>query len=607
MKASKKGFSNGVCEVNGGHPRKYERIKSLLFLLVCTGLFYYCDSPKTAPPNVIVIMTDDQGWGDLSYHGNRDLQTPHIDAIARSGAVFENFYVSPVCSPTRAEFLTGRYHFRSGVYSTSAGGERLNLGETTIAEVFKSAGYNTALYGKWHSGMQYPYHPNARGFDDFYGFCSGHWGHYFDPLLEHNGELVRGEGYITDDLANHATAFIDQNKNQPFFIYLALNTPHSPMQVPEAYWERFENKTLTSNHNVAKPLHTRAALAMCENSDYNVGKVIQALRENGLEENTIIVFLSDNGPNGRRWNAGMKGTKGTTDEGGTRSPLFIQWKNTIPHQTIRQLTGAVDLLPTLTALAGIDSKTNNPLDGMNFKSRILKMEVEEPTPRTLFHYWRGVTSVRNQNFRLDKDDQLFHIAEDRNQTREVSSEFSSVLKALKRQKDSLIAYQTFPSKATDLRPHPVGHPDAVWTQLPARDAQLLGDVKRSNRYPNASYITNWQALEDTVFWNVDVQETGTFEVILYITATDENIGNRFKLGNQASFLEVTLTESHDPPLIGAEQDRFPRIESYVKDFKPLLVGELKFQKGKTKLEISPLSISGGQLMELRMVMLKRKS
>jgi len=180
-------------------------------LSLCLLVFGCNQSQQSAPekPNIIIILSDDQGWGDLSINGNVNLSTPNIDQLARQGASFENFYVQPVCSPTRAEMLTGRYHARGGVYSTSAGGERLDLDETILAEVFKQAGYATAAYGKWHNGMQYPYHPNARGFDDFYGFCSGHWGNYFDPMLEHNQELVTGEGFLIDDLTNHGIKFID--------------------------------------------------------------------------------------------------------------------------------------------------------------------------------------------------------------------------------------------------------------------------------------------------------------------------------------------------------------------------------------------------------------
>ncbi len=173
-------------------------------------------------PNVVVILADDQGWGDLSVHGNTNLATPHIDSLARDGALFDRFFVCPVCSPTRAEFLTGRYHPRGGVWSTSTGGERLDLDEQTIGDTFRKAGYATAAFGKWHNGTQCPYHPNARGFDEYYGFCSGHWGDYFNPVLEHNGQTVRGKGFIIDDLTDHALAFIEEHRRAAVLLLPAV-------------------------------------------------------------------------------------------------------------------------------------------------------------------------------------------------------------------------------------------------------------------------------------------------------------------------------------------------------------------------------------------------
>ncbi|NQT38388.1 MAG: sulfatase-like hydrolase/transferase, partial [Planctomycetes bacterium] len=250
-------------------------------------------------PNIVVILSDDQGWGDLSLNGNTNLSTPNVDSLARDGASFDRFYVCPVCSPTRAEFLTARYHPRGGVYSTSAGGERLDLDERTIGQVFKAAGYATAAFGKWHNGMQYPYHPNGRGFDEYYGFCSGHWGDYFSPPLEHNGRIVRGNGFVIDDFTDRAMAFIEKNKDRPFFAYLPLNTPHSPMQVPQRWWDKFKDKDLSMHNrdpqreNIG---HVRAALAMCENIDFNVGRILKKLDDLQLADDTIVIYFCDNGP-----------------------------------------------------------------------------------------------------------------------------------------------------------------------------------------------------------------------------------------------------------------------------------------------------------------------
>src|SRR5262245_24575220 len=233
------------------------------------------------PPNVVVILSDDQGWGDLSLSGNPNLRTPRIDSLARDGARFERFFVQPVCSPTRAEFLTGRWHPRCGVSGVSTGAERLDLDERTIAEAFKAAGYATGCFGKWHNGSQYPYHPNGRGFEEYYGFTSGHWGEYFDPPLDHHGREVQGKGYITDDLTDRAIAFLGKSADvgKPCFCYLALNTPHSPMQVPDEYWRRFEKADLKLRGGPREDVeHTRAALAMCESIDDNVGRLLAALK-----------------------------------------------------------------------------------------------------------------------------------------------------------------------------------------------------------------------------------------------------------------------------------------------------------------------------------------
>src|SRR5947207_13978797 len=360
-------------------------------------------------PNIVILLADDQGWGDLSISGNKNLSTPNIDSLARDGALFDRFYVQPVCSPTRAEFLTGRYHPRGGVWNVSTGGERLNLDEKTIADAFRAAGYATAAFGKWHNGTQYPYHPNGRGFDEYYGFTSGHWGDYFAPPLDHNGKAVTGTGYLTDDLTDHAMAFITANAGRPFLCYLAYNTPHSPMQVPDRFWDKFKDAPVKRRHDSKKEEvgHTRAALAMCENLDGNVGRLLRTLDDRKLADRTIVVYFSDNGPNGWRWNGGMKGRKGSTDEGGVRSPLHVRWPGHItPGTRVTQIAGAIDLLPTLAELAGVKPVGDKPLDGKSLAPLLLGKDVNWPD-RILFNHWNGRVSARAQRFRLDADGKLF--------------------------------------------------------------------------------------------------------------------------------------------------------------------------------------------------------
>jgi len=559
-------------------------------------------------PDVVVILTDDQGWGDLSINGNTNLNTPNVDRLAKDGASFKWFYVCPVCSPTRAEFLTGRYSFRSGVHSTSTGGERMDLDETTIAQVFKKAGYATAVFGKWHNGMQPPYHPNARGFDEFYGFCSGHWGNYFSPLLEHNGRLVKGHGYITDDLTEHAMDFITENKDHPFFVYLAYNTPHSPMQVPDMWWNKLVNRDIVMrNRNPGKEdiQFTKAALAMCENIDWNVGRLLKRIVSLGLKKNTIVVYFSDNGPNSWRWNGGMKGKKGWTDEGGLRSPLFIRWPGIIKAGTeIRQIAGDIDLLPTLEDMCGITVQHRKPLDGISLKPFLYGQNKEWPD-RMIFTFWRGKTSLRTQEYRLDTDGNLFDIIKDPGQDHNISEEKPEVTARLKMAVSKWKTVVTAELPAKDNRPFTLGDPVFRFTQLPARDGVPHGHIKRSNRWPNCSFFTNWTSTDDSITWDVEVLKEGDYEVTIYYTCPEKDVGSTFVLRFGADSLSGKITGAYDPPLRGMEHDRVKRMESYVKDFKPLKVGTIHFKKGRRQLTLRASNVPGSQVMDFRLMMFNR--
>jgi len=582
-----------------------------LILLLCTALLPGLTAENS--PNVIVIMTDDQGWGDLSFTGNDDLDTPNIDSLGENGLFLDHFYVQPVCSPTRAEFLTGRYHPRMGVYGTSAGGERMDAGETSIAEVFRDAGYATGAFGKWHNGMQGPYHPNARGFEEFYGFCSGHWGDYFDaPRLEHNGELVQGEGFIIDAFTNRAIQFMRKvPDDKPFFTYLAYNTPHSPMQVPDRWWERFEDAPLGERDRepaIDQPQHARAALAMVENIDWNVGRILQFLETSGLEENTIVVFFSDNGPNGWRWNAGMKGRKGSTDEGGVRSPFFIRWPEKIPAgQKSSGLAGAIDLLPTLAALADIPAQTRKPLDGVNLSDGLMNPKQANFPDRLLFNTWRDRVSVRGPRFRLDPGGQLFDLENDPGQRENVAGQFPRRLNELVFAREAWkadVMAAAYASTAEDPRPLPVGHPEQPLTQLPARDGVAHGDIERSNRYPNNSFFRGWSSESDLISWDVEVITPGAYEAELHLTASRDAVGSYYELSAARSRLPFSIQAPHDPPLTGMENDRFPRIESYIKDFKPVRLGEIQLEAGRRLLQLPATNLPSKAAMDVRLLMLR---
>lgn len=574
-------------------------------------------------PNVIVVLADDQGWGDLSLHGNPNLSTPNIDSLARDGATIKNFYVCAVCSPTRAEFLTGRYHNRMGVYSTSAGGERFDASERTIADVFRDAGYATAAYGKWHSGMQYPYHPNARGFDDFYGFCSGHWGNYFDPMLEHNGQIVKGKGFIVDDLTNHAMEFATKHQDEPFFVYLALNTPHSPMQVPQKYWDRFKDKKIEPDPNPQnakkqKLDHTRAALAMCENIDDNIGRLLEHLKSTGLDQDTIVIYFSDNGPNGSRFNGGLKGRKGSTHEGGLRSPFVIRYPAKIkPGTVVKPIAGAVDLFPTLADFASIDWQggqlKGKKIDGASLRHTLLESADGDAASldssvgsrrRVLFSQWKGRSTARTQQFRMHSSGQLYDIENDPREQVDVASDRPGVAKRLTKRLEQWSASMPV-TQDGETRPFPIGHPDAQWTQLPARDATFTGSIKRSNKFPNCTYLYDWANTDSEIRWDVEVIESGRYEVQLYYTCPQQDVGSTIELSIGDQLVTATIDQAAESPLIGAKEDRVPRMEGYVRWWKPMTLGNLQIKPGRQTLVLKAQKVAGSQVAEMRLLMLRR--
>lgn len=580
--------------------------KTSIIALICTvSVWLGSLQPLSArAPNVVVILTDDQGWGDLSLNGNQNLDTPKIDTLAADGAMFDWFYVSPVCSPTRAEFLTGRYHPRGGIYSTGGGGERLDLDEVTIADSFKAGGYATGAFGKWHNGGQYPYHPNGRGFETFYGFCAGHWGDYYDPLLERNGELVQGEGFIVDDLTDKAIEFMREHKEQPFFCYIPYNTPHSPMQVPDRFYDKFAGTTppmLTKRDELP---HTLAALAMCENIDWNVGRVLQALEDMELSDDTIVVFFGDNGPNGWRWNGGLKGKKSSTDEGGIRSPLLVRWPGKIPAGlAVEQPAAAIDLLPTLTDLAGIPILESKPLDGVSLKP-LLQASGKAWEDRLLFSHWGRQVSVRDARYRLDAKGKLYDLETDPSQSNDVSEAHPDVATRL----SQAVAEWERTVLAELVRrpgPLPLGHPDTQFTLLPAGEGSAHGNIKRSNRWPNCSFFMNWTSLDDRITWNVEVPAAGTFEVTLYYTCREADVGAEIELSLLGESVSTIVTEAHDPPLRGAENDRSPREESEVKDFRPLKLGKMHLPEGTDKLTLRALQIPGEGVVDVAFLEFKR--
>ncbi len=594
---------------------------SPLFLIVLIPSLSAAEvqSQDTTRPNVVVFLADDAGWGDYPHSGNQDVALPHITSIARKGVALDHFYVCPVCSPTRAEFLTGRYHPRTGVTGVSTGRERLNLDERTIADAFHAAGYATGAFGKWHNGSQWPYHPRARGFDRYFGHTAGHWGEYFDaPLENDHGEFVRPQGYIVDVCTDEALRFIAENKSRPFFCYIPFTTPHSPWAVPDEDWHRFRDKPVTQRATLPDQENvdvTRCVLATLENQDANVGRVLAELEKWKLTDNTIVVYFSDNGPNSSRWNGGMKGRKGSTDEGGVRSVCYLRWPGYLPAgQTVTPIAAAIDLLPTLTSLAGIPPVGDKPLDGVDL-SPLLK-DPHTPWPdRLLFSTWGGGVSVRTQIHRLDRDGQLFDMQTDPGQSTPVNEREPAVVARLKKAVADWSAETLTPSRsanaapratrnALDPRPISVGHPEFPVTLLPARDGEPRGQIQRSSPAPNCSYFVNWTRPDDEMVWRIDVQTAGRYAASIDYTCPLQDAGATIELSLGESRLTGKVEPGWDPPLY-TNQDTLPRppAESQMKEFRTLSLGEIQLEAGQGPLVLKALNVPGQSVMDVRRVTL----
>ncbi|MBL9186222.1 MAG: arylsulfatase [Opitutaceae bacterium] len=348
-------------------------MKSLLsvLILIVTAVLHAAPAKQ---PNIIFLITDDQGYGDISAHGNPILKTPNLDRLHAASVRFTDFQVSPTCAPTRAALLTGRHEFKNGITHTILERERLTLNATTLADALRAAGYTTGIFGKWHLGDESEHRPDRRGFDEAFihgaggigqtypGSCGDAPGNtYFDPAIYHNGKFVKTKGYCTDVFFNQAMRWIDEAaaKKKPFYAHIATNTPHTPLQVRPEDEARYTGKVPDAN--------TAKFLGMVANIDDNLGRLLDHLKAKGLERDTLVVFMNDNGGTGgvRIWNNGMRGQKGTPWMGGVRAASFWSWPGRFTPADVAATTAHIDFFPTLAALAGakLDAKTRAQIEG----------------------------------------------------------------------------------------------------------------------------------------------------------------------------------------------------------------------------------------------------
>jgi len=372
---------------------------TLSVALVCTSRLL------AATPNVLLVITDDQSYGDLGVHGNPQIRTPNLDAFAKQSVHLKNFYVSPVCSPTRASLLTGQYNYRTGLVDTYLGRSLMRPDVKTLPELLAAAGYRTGLFGKWHLGDNYPLRPEDRGFQQTLWSRGGGLAQpsdhpsmdpksaYFDPMLTKNGKEVKTKGYCTDVFTDAAVEFIREKSEKPWFAYVAYNAPHGPFQVPEDLVKPYSKLDLTANGfpKIGQPwagakLNTEEiarAYAMIENIDTNFARLL-----NVIDDNTLVIFLTDNGPGGVRFNSGLRNRKGTVYEGGIRVPCYVRWPGKATAGRVVDLPLAhIDVTPTVLSLCRI--KTDSPMDGVSFWSWLQWRNTVWYDRKLFFQWHRG--------------------------------------------------------------------------------------------------------------------------------------------------------------------------------------------------------------------------
>jgi len=476
-------------------------------------------------PNVILIITDDQGYGEMSAHGHPYLETPHMDALHAESARMTDFHVDPTCSPTRAALLTGRYSTRTGVWHTINGRSMMRGEELSMAEVFQANGYATAMLGKWHIGANYPFRPSDQGFehtiwhlDGVVGGGPDYWGNdYYDDHYMTNGEWQPYEGYCTDVWFEEATKFVEAHKDEPFFLYLSTNAPHGPYIVEERYSAPFMKMGMPEN--LAK------FYGMIVNIDENLGKFREQLEAMGVADNTLLIFMTDNGTTAgwicqksgyEYYNAGMRGWKSSAWEGGHRVPIFWHWPDggLDAGRDIPELTAHIDVLPTLIDMLDLKKPKGPKVDGISLKDSLNGAKGSIPD-RTLFAHvqrsflppkWDDSVAMRG-SWRLIEGRELYNLENDPGQESDIADQHPDVVVELRE------------------------NYEAWWDSLKPAMARTVRHVLGGDGNPTTLTSHDWLMPDEEVTvwhqshirrgdlkngpWAVDVAQDGLYEISLH--------------------------------------------------------------------------------------------
>ncbi len=502
-------------------------------LLLILFSFLHSLSAQSQKPNVVFILTDDQGYGDLACHGNPYIKTPNLDKLHSESVRFTDYHVATTCAPTRAGLMTGKNCNKVGVWHTIIGRELLRREEVTMAEIFKQAGYSTGIFGKWHLGDNYPFRPQDRGFDEVLIHGGGgvtqtpdYWNNdYFDDTYFHNGKPQKYSGYCTDVWFSEATKFISKQK-KPFLCYIATNAPHSPYNVSDKYSQPYKNNPKITNPNF---------YGMITHLDEQVGQLIYKLKKEGLYENTIIVFMTDNGSAGgvkfdskgevvSGYNAGMRGIKGTPYDGGHRVPFFLHWPKAGYNQgkNISTLTSYTDVLPTLIDLCKINYSRHIAFDGKsllpllqgkdkNWPDRLLIADVQRDE---FLVKWKQ-SSVMTKQWRLVNRSELYDMEHDPGQKNNIASQHTDVVKTLEQAYEQW--WQDVSVRANEYSRFIVGSPRQKVTILTSHDLHAEKDYPAWNQemVRAGNKVNGFLALE--------AAEAGKYEIQLRRYPVESNL------------------------------------------------------------------------------------
>jgi arylsulfatase A-like enzyme len=475
-------------------------------------------------PNIILVMTDDQGYGDLSCHGNPWLKTPNLDRLHEQSIRLTNFHVSPTCAPTRAALLTGHYTNRTGAWHTIGGRSLLRESEVTMADVLASNGYSTGIFGKWHLGDNYPFRPQDRGFQEVLIHKGGGVGqapdymdnNYFNDTYFHNGVEKKYRGYCTDIWFQGAIDFIKSNSARPFFCYLVTNAPHSPYFISDKYSEPYRN-----NPEILNP----EFYGMIANFDENLGKLRETIQELGIEEDTITIFMTDNGTSSgtgmetidgfmeQGFNAGMRGKKGSMYEGGHRVPCFINWPGSTinPGIDVDELTSHIDLLPTLIDMLDLEIESSLTFDGISIKD-LLNGKAVRPDRSIITdsqriqhpEKWRR-SAVMEGKWRLVNGKELYNLTDDPEQCTDIAEKFPGKLSELRERyeewwKDISPVFKEYPAIV-------IGSGQEKISALSSHDVHTDGPVVWNHAQVRSGEICNG-------WWALRTETAGTYKISL---------------------------------------------------------------------------------------------